>query len=238
MNQQGVHRSAILADSAELGEGVAIGPGAVIEETAKIGDGTVIEANAFVGAGAVVGSRCRIGVGAVVREGVIIDDDVSVGCGAVLGTDGFGYVFDGNTHFKIPQVGTVHIGAGSIVESGSCIDRATTGVTEVGANSHIGPMVMIGHNCSLGHDCQVGFQVGLAGSSRMGDNCVLGPQSGMVMRAELGNDCKVEFRGALLRKFGDGCHVAGYPARPIAEVRRLEAAVRRLPDLLDELGVK
>lgn len=237
MAREGVHASAVISSSAVLGDGVVVGPCAVIEDGAQIGAGTIIEAQAYVGLDVVVGAQCHIGVGAVLRDGVILDDNVRIASGAVLGTDGFGYVFDGNTHLKIPQVGKVHIGANTIVEAGACIDRATTGVTEIGADSHIGSMVMIGHNCKFGRGCHIGFQSGFAGSTVVGDNCHLGPQVGMAMRAELGNDCTVGFRSGVLRKISDGSEISGYPARPVAEVKKLEAAIMRLPKVMEELGL-
>ena len=235
MAEKSVHPSAVIAADADIGAGVCVGPCAVIESGAVIGENSVIGAHAFIGRGAVIGTDCQIGVGVVLRDGVVLERGVRLGDGVVLGTDGFGYVFDGSRHVKIPQVGQVRIGADSVIEACTCIDRATTGVTSVGANTHIGPMVMIGHNSRIGSECQIGFQAGFAGSSVVGDNCVMAPQSAMAMHSVLGDNCKVEFRCAVLRKFADGSHIAGYPARPVEEVRRLEAAVLRLPKLLKEL---
>ncbi|MBQ7567432.1 UDP-3-O-(3-hydroxymyristoyl)glucosamine N-acyltransferase [bacterium] len=235
MAENNVHPSAVIDAAAVLGTAVTVGPCAVIEAEAHVGSNTIIEAHAYIGHDVIIGEGCCIGVGAVLRDGVVLDNGVRLGAGVVLGTDGFGYVFDGSTHLKIPQVGGVHIGANTIVEADTCIDRATTGTTEVGANSHVGPMVMIGHNCKVGDGCQIGYQVGFAGSSTMGNDCVMAPQSGMAMRAELGDGSRVEFRAAVLRKLPAGSHVAGFPARPVEEARRIEAAIHRLPKVLEAL---
>lgn len=235
MSENKMHPTAVVASDAEIGAEVSLGPCAVIESGAKIGDRSVIGAHAYIGKGVIVGEDCQIGVGVVLRDGVILERGVSLGDGVVLGMDGFGYVFDGQRHVKIPQVGQVHIGADTMIEASTCIDRATTGATVVGHNTHIGPMVMIGHNSRIGSHCQIGFQSGFAGSSVVGDNCRMAPQSAMAMHSVLGNNCQVEFRGAVLRKVPDDSHIAGYPARPVEEVKRLEASLLRLPKLLKEL---
>ena len=106
----GVHRLAAVAEDAHVGEDVSIGAFVVIEPGASIGDRTVIFPNVTIGRGARVGDDCVIHSNASVRERVVIGNRVILQDGAVVGSEGFGFVrrSDG-THEKIVQAATVVI---------------------------------------------------------------------------------------------------------------------------------
>ena len=142
---------------------------------------------------------------------------------------------DGQSHLKIPQVGNVVIGRQAVIGSCSCVDRAASASTVIGDNTQIGRMVMVGHNCRIGCDCKIGDQTGLAGSSVVGNRCVIGRQCGLGMGVELGDDCTMLDRTTAQRKYPSGQNLAGSPGRPVAEVRRMEAAYHLLPKLLKSL---
>lgn len=232
---EGIHPSAVVDPAAALEEGVVVGPGAVIEAGARLGAGAVVEACAYVGEGVLVGPGCRLGVGSVLLPGTSLGAEVEVGAGAVLGTDGFGYVLDQGRHRKIPQVGRVEVGDRAVIGAGSCVDRATTGVTRVGVEARLGAMIQIGHNASVGARTVMGDQGGLTGSSRVGQDCVLGFQVGVGQKAEVGDRSRLADRTGVLRSFPPDSDLAGFPARPSREVVRVEAALRSLPGLLDRL---
>ena len=112
-------------------------------------------------------------------DDTVIGDRAVVEAGAVLGMDGFGYVFDGKSHRKIPQVGNVVIGEGAKIGACSCVDRAATASTLIGDYTELGHMVMVGHNSKVGSHCHIGDQSGLTGSSVVGNNCTIGYQCGL-----------------------------------------------------------
>lgn len=236
--RSGVHPTAIVSSSARLDLEVEVGPGAVIEDGAQVGEGARIGPCAYIGPNVVVGPGCLIGAGAVLLSGTTLGCHVVVSAGVVLGTDGFGYVLEEGRHRKIPQVGRVEVGDRAVLGAGTCVDRATTGATSLGADSILGTMVMIGHNCRVGDRTRIGDQSGLAGSSRLGDDCLVGAQCGMAMRAELGDRCRLADRAGALRRFPADQDLAGFPARPRREVERVEAALRRLPRVLERLDAQ
>lgn len=98
-------RHAILSPRIELGKGVAVLPGAVINVGARIGDGVIINT------GAVVEHDCEIGKGAHIASGVSMAGCVRVGEGALVGT--------GSS--VIPDV---EIGPWSVVGAGSAVTRS------------------------------------------------------------------------------------------------------------------
>lgn len=234
MKEQVVHPSACIDSSASLGEGCKVGAMAIIESGAKVGANSEIGPKVYLGHNVCVGSEVVIGCGAVIMDDVIIGDKAVVEPGAVLGMDGFGYVFDGKSHRKIPQVGNVVIGEGAKIGACSCVDRAATASTVVGDYTELGHMVMVGHNSKIGNHCKIGDQSGLTGSSVVGNDCTIGSQCGIGVRVELGDGCILMDRSTAMRKYEGGQVLAGNPGRPVAEVRRTEAAFNLLPKLLKE----
>ncbi len=105
----GIHPSAIVEPSAQLGKGVSIQPLAVIEAAAKIGDDTVIGAGSYVGHETVIGSACLIYPRVTIRERSRIGSRVIIHSGAVIGADGFGFEMVDGRHQKIQQLGIVQI---------------------------------------------------------------------------------------------------------------------------------
>lgn len=97
-----LHPTTILSESAEIGLGVFVGPGAVVnadavvEEHAIVNSAAVVEHDARVGRGShiapgavlcgnvSVGAGCLVGAGAVLLPGVEIGDGAIVGAGAVV----------------------------------------------------------------------------------------------------------------------------------------------------------
>ena len=130
----GVHPTAIIDPSVELGKDVHIGPFVVLEKGTAIGDGAVIEAQVFIGEGCKVGARTHIYPQVTLREGTVVGKDCIIHCGVRLGGDGYGFNNgrreDGSVFIeKIPQLGIVEIGDGVEIGSNTTIDRARIGRT-------------------------------------------------------------------------------------------------------------
>ena len=100
-----------------------------------------------------------------VYDDVKIGKNVIIHSGAVLGSDGFGYVWDGSKHMKIPQLGTVEIGDDVEIGANTSIDRASLGKTIIKKGTKIDNLVQIAHNVSIGENSIVVSLVGIAGST-------------------------------------------------------------------------
>lgn len=159
-----------------------IHPTAVIEESATVPAGCEIGAHAYIGADTVLGQGCRILAGAVVEHHCKLGDEVVIhpnavvyhGCtlghrveihsGAVIGADGFGLAFAGDSWFKIPQTGGVTLGDDVEIGSNSNIDRGAMSDTVVGNGTKIDNQVQIGHNCKIGSHTVIAAKTGISGS--------------------------------------------------------------------------
>ena len=228
----GVHPSAVVHESARLGEGVTIGPFCRVGRDTSVGDGTVLIANVQLGA------EVGIGAGSTLHPGVVIGDRCSIGsattlhANVVIGTDGFGYLpaADGGGLVKIPHIGTVEIGSDVEIGAGTCIDRGKFAATRVGDGTKIDNLCQIGHNCEIGRCCVLCGQVGIAGSTTIGDGTMIGGSAGLADHLTIGRGVSIGAFSGVISDIPDGETWLGIPAGKRTRVLREHAAIRRLPD--------
>lgn len=231
----GVHATALVDSTAQLGGGVAIGPYVVIGPRSVIGSGTVIHAGAFIGA------DCEIGEQSTLWPNVFIADRCRLGrrnivwSNAVIGRDGFGFIAREGRHRRIPQIGTVVLEDDVEVGACSCIDRAKCGETRIGAGSKIDNLVQIAHNVRTGRGCILVGQAGVAGSVHLGHGVVLGGQVGVTDGVEIGDGTMLTAQSGVTRSLSSHLVAEGKPAQERHRALREQAAARRLPELLDEI---
>ncbi|HEY8746920.1 MAG TPA: UDP-3-O-(3-hydroxymyristoyl)glucosamine N-acyltransferase [Tepidisphaeraceae bacterium] len=231
----GVDPLARISSSAELGPDVAIGPFSSIGQRSRLGRGCVIHANVFIGDDVSLGENGEIFPGVVIRERITIGNRVVIHAGSVLGTDGFGYRWDGRQHQKIPQIGTVIIEDDVEIGSCVCIDRAKFSATRIGQGTKIDNLVQIGHNVEIGPHCIIVGQVGLAGSCRLGTGVVLGGQTAVRDHIKMGDGAMAAACSAVAEDVDPKAIVSGVPALPHRQSLREQAALRRLPDLVTQM---
>ena len=231
----GRHPTAVVHASASVDPTVRIGPYVVVESGARIAAGVQL------GAFCAVGADCVVGADTVLHPRVTLYREVSVGrrcqlhSGVVLGADGFGYLPVEGRYRKVPHVGTVSVADDVEIGAGSAVDRATVGVTSIGARSKIDNLVQIGHNVRLGEDCVVSGQTGIGGSAQIGDRVRLGGQSGVADHVRIGDDVSVGAGSLVLGHLREPGTYWGRPARPFAQAGRINALLPRLADLVERV---
>ncbi len=168
-----------IAESADIrtvniGSFVTVGENSYIGEGCEIGDGVRIGRNVTVKKFTVIYPNC------VIYDGVEIGSDCVIHAGTVVGSDGFGYVRDGNgEHQQFPQVGTLVIEDNVEIGANCTIDRGSLGETRIGEGSKIDNLVHIAHNVEIGKRVLIAGQSGIAGSSTIGDDVVIAGQVGI-----------------------------------------------------------
>jgi UDP-3-O-[3-hydroxymyristoyl] glucosamine N-acyltransferase len=228
----GVDQLARIAATASLGPEVAVGPFSSIGQRTRLGRGCVIHPNVFIGDDVTLGDDCEIFPSVVIRERISIGNRVVIHAGSVLGTDGFGYRWDGRQHQKVPQIGTVVVEDDVEIGSCVCIDRAKFSATRIGQGTKIDNLVQIGHNVEVGPHCIIVGQAGLAGSSRLGTGVVLGGQTAVRDHIRIGDGAMAAACSAIAEDVNPKTIVSGMPALPHRQSLREQAALRRLPDLV------
>jgi UDP-3-O-[3-hydroxymyristoyl] glucosamine N-acyltransferase len=182
-----------------------------------------------------IGDDTLIYPNVTVRENCRLGNRVIVQSGAVIGSDGFGFVTAGGRHHKVPQVGNVVIEDEVEIGANTCLDRATTGSTVVGRGTKIDNLVHLAHNVVVGENCFFVAQTGIAGSTKIGNNVTFAGQSGSAGHITIGDNCVFAARTAPINDVPDNSFCAGFPARPHREWLRSEATIGRLPELVKKI---
>jgi len=229
----GVHPTAVVDSSAKLGEGVAIGPYAVIAPRVTLGSGTMVGAHAVLAPDVTVGEDSVIHGHVAVYPGTTIGDRVVVHAGAVLGSDGFGYVRDEETgrYVQFQQIGRLVIEDDVEIGANTTIDRGALEETRIARGTKLDNLVHVGHNVSVGTDVVIAAQTGVSGSAVIQKNAVVAGQVGIADHVTieegviLGAQCGVP-SGKVVR--GKGVLFWGTPARPIKEYLKQLAVLARL----------
>jgi UDP-3-O-[3-hydroxymyristoyl] glucosamine N-acyltransferase len=224
--------SAAVDPTAAIGENVYVGAHAVIGARSRVGDGTVLEAGSYVGDDAVIGSGTLLCAQARVLDGCVLGDRVVLQPGATIGSEGFGYVFAEGSFERIPQVGNVVLEDDVEIGANTCVDRAQTGSTRIGAGTKIDNLVQVGHNCTIGKNTVVAAQAGFAGSTDVGDYVQIGGQSGTRGHLRIGSRVKIAGQSGVWGDVPDDAFISGNPARPHKDELRREVMVRNLPKLV------
>lgn len=240
----GIHATSAVHKSAKLGEDVSIGAHAVVGEGVIVGEHTCIGASCVLGANVRVGANCEMFANVTIYPGTRIGNRVIVHAGAVLGSDGFGYVrpagegmdVDGRSHTgsayeKFPQIGSLEIEDDVEIGANTTIDRGALERTRIGRGTKIDNLVHIGHNCVIGENVIIAAQAGFSGSITIEDNAVIGGQVGVGEHARIQEGVLLGGQaGVLPRKVlrGKGVAFWGTPAKPLREYLKSLAALARL----------
>ncbi len=232
---RGISPDARVAAGAVISVQAAVLPYACIESGAVVEEDAVIHPFCFIGAGVKVGAGTVIYPNVTVYAGTRIGKRVTIHAGAVLGSDGFGYVWDGSRHKKIPQLGTLEIGDDVEIGANACIDRGSLGKTSIGQGTKIDNLVMVAHNVLIGEHSVLASQVGIAGSSTLGRNVVLGGKVGVRDHVTIGDGVMAAGGTGITKDVKAGSVIAGTPHLPHREWLRLQASLKRLPELFERI---
>ena len=153
-----------------------------ISESASIGEGTVIMPGAYIGNHVLIGNNCIIHPNVVILDHCIIGDNVIIQAGTVIGSDAFYYnkKINREIHYKkMTSCGRVLIENGVEIGANCSIDRGVSHDTIIGAGTKMDNLIHIGHDTVVGKNCLFAGQVGIAGATTIEDNVILmGPGRG------------------------------------------------------------
>ena len=231
----GIAASARIGKNVVLGESVSIGEYAVLEAGVRLGDRVIVGAGCAIGAGATIGDDSRLWPGATVYRGAVLGARVSLHSGSRIGVDGFGYVFGGGSHNKIPHVGGCIIGDDVEIGANTTIDRGSIDDTMIGKGSKIDNLVHVAHNVRIGERCLLMAHVGIAGSAVIGDDCIIAGQAGLSGHVRIGKGARIAAQAGVFGDVPAGETWSGYPARPHREALRASGALFKLAGMMRRL---
>jgi UDP-3-O-[3-hydroxymyristoyl] glucosamine N-acyltransferase len=209
----------------------------VIEEDVEIGAGSIIEAFCYVGHGARIGDQCRLHPRVTLYPGSQLGKRVEIHSGAVIGGDGFGYVFGEGRNWKFPQIGSVEIGDDVEIGCNTTIDRGSLDATVIGNDVKIDNLVQVGHNVRIGAHSVIASQTGISGSCTIGERVMLGGQAGLAEHCTIEDGAIVGGQGGVLpgKTVRAGQIMWGTPVRPLERFKEQHARVARLPELAERV---
>ncbi len=231
--QPGVHATAVIAQSAKIGEGAHIGPYCFVDEGVVIGKKAMLHSFVTIYRGAQIGDQFFAHAHAVVREGCVLGNRVILQNGAVIGGDGLGFAKNADgTWYKMVQSGPAVLEDDVEVQANACVDRATVGETRIGRGTKIDDLVLVGHASQVGANTMLCGQVGLAGSTKIGDNCILAGQVGTAGHLTVGDGAVVTAQSGVPNDIPAKAMYSGYPAVENREWLKMMAALKGLPELV------
>lgn len=146
-----IHSTAIVDASAEIGEGVTIGPYSIVGPQVSIGEGT------------------RLGPHVLIERDTSVGADCAIHKGAVLGTDPQDLKYAGEpTHLVI--------GDRTIVREYATLNRGTAarGLTKIGEDCLLMAYTHVAHDCELGDHVILSNSVNMGGHVTIGDWAIVG----------------------------------------------------------------
>jgi UDP-3-O-[3-hydroxymyristoyl] glucosamine N-acyltransferase len=227
----GVDPTAVVGRDLVAGPGCSIGARCVIEDGVVLGARVVVRPGVFIGSGTRIGDDSLIHPNVTIRERITIGQRAIIHSGTVVGSDGFGFVREGERHLKVPQIGTVTIGDDVEIGANCAIDRGTAGATRIGRGTKIDNLVHVAHNVTIGENTLLVAQVGISGSTEIGSNVTLAGQVGVVGHIRVGDNAMVGAQSGVTKSVPADERWSGYPARPHAENLRAQAGIARLGEM-------
>ncbi len=174
ISDAGVSASATIAKDVSVPASASIGHNVVIESGVKLGE------NVQIGSCTVISHDCSCGDNTVIYPNVTIAHKTRIGhnctifSGVVIGSDGFGYVKEGDAYIKVPQIGNVIIGNHVDVGANTSIDRGALLDTIIHDGVKLDNQVHVSHNVVIGEHTVISGYAGIAGSSKIGKHCLIG----------------------------------------------------------------
>ena len=229
----GIHPTAVIAETARVGEDASIGAYCVIGEQVTIGRNAVLHPHVVIYEGASIGDDFLAHSHVTVREYCRIGHRVVLGNSVVVGGDGFGFAKDAQgNHIKIVQSGPTVIEDDVEIQQLSSVDRATVGETRVGRGTKIDTLVQVGHACTIGERNIICSQTGLAGSTVLGNDVLLAGQVGVSGHLTIHDKAIVYAQSGIGGDVAPGAVISGSPAFDARDWLRAITAFPKLPELL------
>ncbi len=210
----------------------------MISDSASIGEGTHIQPGAFVGNYVSIGKNCLIHPNVTIYDHCIIGDNVIIHAGSVIGADAFYYKRRQEKtiqYDKLESCGNVIIENDVEIGASTTIDRGVSGDTIIGAGTKIDNHVHIGHGAVIGKNCLFAAQVGIGGKVIIEDEVILWGQVGVSKDLTIGKGAIVYAQSGVASSIEGGKVYFGSPASEAKDKMRELNWIKRIPDMWQTL---
>ena len=223
---------AVIAEDADVDPSARIEACVVIQSGVSIGPGTWLSPGCVIEKNVRIGANTRLFANVTIGEGCTVGDNAILHSGAVIGADGFGFVWDQDAYMKVPQLGSVCIGNSVEIGANTTIDRGAIGDTIVEDGVKIDNLVQLGHNDHVGEHTTMSGQSGLAGSVKIGRKCVIGGGVAIGDNLEITDNVILAGRSNVANSIKEpGMYAAVIPVVEARKWRRILARIKQLDEL-------
>ncbi|NJP08113.1 MAG: UDP-3-O-(3-hydroxymyristoyl)glucosamine N-acyltransferase [Leptolyngbyaceae cyanobacterium RU_5_1] len=226
-----IHPTAVIHPTATIGQAVYIGPYVAIQAGVTVGNHACIHPNVVVYPAVQIGDRTVLHANCTIQERTQIGADCVIHAGAVIGSEGFGFVPTPQGWYKMQQSGCVVLEDRVEIGCNSTIDRPSVGETRIAHDTKLDNLVHIGHGCQIGFGCAFAAQVGLAGGVTIGNRVMLAGQVGVANSANVGDGAIASSKAGVHHNVRPGQVVSGYPCVDHKIYLKSSAIYSRLPDM-------
>ena len=206
-----IEKTAIVHDSARIGNNCYIGHHVVIESGCTIGDNTTILHNT------------------IILEGTIIGNDVIIGCNNTIGNYGFGYEKDESGDYEALQhIGHVVIHDRVEIHNNTCIDRGVLGNTEIFENVKIDNLVHVAHGVVIERNSLIIANAMIGGSARIGENSWIAPTVSIINKGIVAPNTMTGMGAVILKNTEENYTYVGNPAVRMDEYKKWSEVRKKL----------
>ncbi|HLV40770.1 MAG TPA: LpxD N-terminal domain-containing protein [Brumimicrobium sp.] len=208
---------------------------ATIGENTSIADSAQIYPNVTIGNNVIIGENVIIYPGVVIMDYTIIEDNVFIGANTVIGQHAFYYKKKPTGYDRLHTCGNVLIKKDVEIGALCTIDAGVTATTTIGEGTKIDNQVQIGHDTIIGKKCLIAANVGIAGCAELQDNVTMWGQVGCASDVVIGENAIVLAQSGISKSLAPNKTYFGSPAKDIRLVYREMAALRKLPEILENM---
>ena len=209
-----------------------------VSESANVGEGTVIMPGAIIGNNVTIGKNCVLYPNVVIMDHCVVGDRVIIQPGTVIGSDAFYYNKKTNRdvqYKKMLSCGRVLIQDDVEMGANCTIDRGVSGDTIIGAGTKLDNLVHIGHDTVVGKNCLFAAQVAIAGATTIEDGVILWGQVGVNKTLTIGKGAEVYAQSGVGGNLEGGKKYFGSPVEDALTKKKELVWIKRIPQLWEKI---
>jgi UDP-3-O-[3-hydroxymyristoyl] glucosamine N-acyltransferase len=210
----------------------------MISDSATIGEGSFIYPGAFIGNHVSIGKNSIIHPNVSIMDHCIVGDNVVIQAGTVIGSDAFYYNTKKDRELwykKMPSCGRVIIEDDVEIGAGCTIDRGVSHDSIIGKGTKLDNMVHVGHDTVTGKNCLIAAQVGIAGVVTLEDGVTLWGQVGVSKTLTIGANAVIYAQSGVGKDTEGGKVYFGSPIEDAKEKMKELVWVKRIPQLWEKV---
>lgn len=209
-----------------------------ISDSAVIGEGTLVMPGAYVGNQVSIGKNCIIHPNVTILDHCIIGDEVVIQAGTVIGSDAFYYNKKTNRDIyykKMLSCGRVLIEKGVEIGANCTIDRGVSHDTVIGMGTKFDNMIHIGHDTVIGKNCLFAANVIVGGCTTIKDNVVIWGGAIINKTLTIGENAVLYARTGVSNDLEGNKTYWGAPAQDARMAQKELVWIKRIPQLWEKV---